>query len=228
MISRRIIGWLIVVFLCVLVAVLLTTPLGYPLYPNGKVRLVDRTSGNLAIKFWYPEFGRANVDSSISEFRDSLIADIVADDAGHAGEDEGGLRVGYRVVYRSWRLASVVFDVAVGSAAVQSAESETGSSEVSYSVARTYDLWNDRVVTLDEVAGHTDALSDLFSVVLQELKSVEGVDPALIARNVDASEARLGSWVVSGSDIIVYLNPGQVAPRSRGVIEVRVPLEAIQ
>jgi len=252
MMMQHRVRWVVAGLLLVAVVALASTQIGYLLYPRGKAKLVDETIGDLPVKFWYPHFGRTNVDAAIEEFRDDLISGVMEDQASHGGAaaghehgdetdhehgdgavhehegEEGNLTVGYRVVNRTWRAVSVVFQVNIGSAAVRAAATQTGIDEVSYVVARTYDLWDDRVVSLQDITGQSEALDYLADYIRREVVDIEGVDRELVARGIGPTQEQLGNWVVDGSDIIVYLNPGQVAARSRGVIEVRVPIAALQ
>ena len=163
----------------------------------------------MTVSIEYPEFGRPDVDAAITAFREDLVTTLKEQVKDH--EHEAGTRatlsVSYRIVWRTLRYASVVFDVSVSSGEL--------ADTFHYVHAATYDLRGDRQISLGDLGSDTVIVAR--TEAQERLRDTEGVDVKLIGR------ASLNEFVLRGDEVVFFLNPGQVAAPEKGVVEVAVP-----
>jgi len=202
--------------------VLLRPSVLYPVLPEGKVREFVHDDEHLKARIRYPEFGRRGVDAAVVSFRDDLFATMHDDSEDHADGGRDTLDVAYRVIWRNWRYASIVYDVTVSSAGLASVEAP---AVFSYSVAQTYDLYRNRGMTLADL-GPGDVGTIAVALIREDLRGAEGIDADRMTRYLHAGS--LGNFLLDGDDVVFYLSAGQVAPPERGAVEVRIPRAAFR
>lgn len=195
--------------------------LTYPFRYEGKAREDVHDDEHALVRIRYPEYGRAGVDAAITVFREGFLETAHDDSEDHAGGRDT-FEVSYRTVWRSWRYVSVVYDVTVSSAGLESVDVPT---VITYPVARTYDLYADRMLTVADL-GPGDVAGIAVALIRGELRGVDGIDDARAARYL--TPGSLTDFTLQGDDVVFSLSPGQVAAPERGAIEVRIPREAFR
>jgi hypothetical protein len=198
---------------------------------GGMPRLFTSTHDGFSVTFAYPFFGRSGVDADIAQLRERFIEEVSQVQEQSAGGDEQieatSLTVTYRVVHRTWRSVSILFSASITISEVHMQGLEKHVHEgASFFFAKTYDLLEERPLSLIEMTGgNTDALRILVLQVIERLGAHPEVDIRRAEQNVRPVPEFLEQVVRGDGFIMVYLNPGQVAPREVGIIEVVVPLE---
>ena len=134
----------------------------------------------------------------------------------------------YKLVYSPTRIDTGVLSF-FGTTTVYS-----GGAHPTYDcAAANYDLLNGNVLTLGSILTHQDKLTQLETLLLAELKTMEQEKylrqdyDQIVSHRFDGEESYDEDWYFTSTGLCFYFPPYEIAPYSSGIITAEIPYEKL-